>query len=189
MTSNITSSPAHAHDGLGTHPPALRLWPAVAAVVVQWICWVLVPLLFPTQILIALGGGVGCGLIVFLWWMFFSRAPWVERIGVIVVMIAAIYATSFVVDRSIQNAGQGNLLYVFSIPALSLALVVSLVVSRRSSATVRRAAIAIGILLACASFTLLRTGGITGDAQSDMHWRWTPTPEERLLAQSKDERL
>ncbi|HMC64752.1 MAG TPA: PQQ-binding-like beta-propeller repeat protein, partial [Gemmataceae bacterium] len=31
--------------------------------------------------------------------------------------------------------------------------------------------------------TLVRTGGITGDAVSDLHWRWTKTPEERLLAQ------
>src|SRR5438034_2350121 len=39
------------------------------------------------------------------------------------------------------------------------------------------------ILVACGVFTLLRTGGITGDADSDLHWRWTKTPEERLLAQ------
>jgi outer membrane protein assembly factor BamB len=36
-------------------------------------------------------------------------------------------------------------------------------------------------------FTLLRTGGITGNAESDLHWRWTQTPEERLLAQADDE--
>jgi outer membrane protein assembly factor BamB len=35
--------------------------------------------------------------------------------------------------------------------------------------------------------TLVRTGGITGDADSDLHWRWTPTPEERLLAESAPE--
>ena len=35
--------------------------------------------------------------------------------------------------------------------------------------------------------TLVRTGGITGDGESDLHWRWTPTPEERLLAQASDE--
>src|SRR5205085_2180865 len=34
---------------------------------------------------------------------------------------------------------------------------------------------------------LLRTGGITGDGASDLHWRWAPTPEERLLAQAGDE--
>jgi hypothetical protein len=43
------------------------------------------------------------------------------------------------------------------------------------------------ILLACGVFTLLRTGGMTGDGDSDFHWRWTQTPEERLLAQADDE--
>ena len=32
---------------------------------------------------------------------------------------------------------------------------------------------------------LVRTGGITGDMDLDLHWRWTPTPEERLLAQGE----
>jgi outer membrane protein assembly factor BamB len=36
-------------------------------------------------------------------------------------------------------------------------------------------------------FTLIRTGGLTGDADSDLHWRWTKTPEEQLLAQAGDE--
>src|SRR5205807_340897 len=35
---------------------------------------------------------------------------------------------------------------------------------------------------------LVRTGGITGDADSDFHWRWAQTPEERLLARAGDER-
>jgi outer membrane protein assembly factor BamB len=32
-------------------------------------------------------------------------------------------------------------------------------------------------------FTLLRTAGVSGEGAADLHWRWTPTPEERLLAQ------
>jgi outer membrane protein assembly factor BamB len=43
------------------------------------------------------------------------------------------------------------------------------------------------ILLACGAFTLVRTGGISGEGHSDLHWRWTPTPEEQLLAQAGGE--
>jgi outer membrane protein assembly factor BamB len=32
-------------------------------------------------------------------------------------------------------------------------------------------------------WTLAQTGGFTGDFKHDLSWRWTPTPEERLLAQ------
>ena len=43
------------------------------------------------------------------------------------------------------------------------------------------------ILLACGVWTLFRTGGITGDGDSDFAWRWAETPEERFLAQAGDE--
>jgi hypothetical protein len=51
----------------------------------------------------------------------------------------------------------------------------------------RRVSLVVAVVLACGVFTLLRTGGITGDADSDLHWRWTKTPEERLLAQASNE--
>src|SRR6185436_1084570 len=51
----------------------------------------------------------------------------------------------------------------------------------------RRTVIAAAILLACGAFTLIRTGGFTGEGDNDFHWRWTETPEERLLAQEKNE--
>jgi outer membrane protein assembly factor BamB len=43
------------------------------------------------------------------------------------------------------------------------------------------------ILLACGAFTLLRTSGIKNGGDSEFHWRWTPTPEQRLLARVPDE--
>jgi outer membrane protein assembly factor BamB len=38
------------------------------------------------------------------------------------------------------------------------------------------------ILLACGAFSLLRTSGTSGDGHFSFHLRWTPTPEQRLLA-------
>ena len=45
------------------------------------------------------------------------------------------------------------------------------------------------ILLACGVWTLVRTGGITNDADTDFAWRWSETPEERLLAHAGDESM
>jgi outer membrane protein assembly factor BamB len=81
----------------------------------------------------------------------------------------------------------GMMLPVFSIPVLSLALVAAAVASRRLSSGLRRAVMIGAILVTCGVFTLIRTGGITAAAVSDLHWRWTKTPEERLLAQAGDE--
>jgi len=39
------------------------------------------------------------------------------------------------------------------------------------------------ILAVCGVLTLVRTGGFTGSLHNDLHWRWTKTPEERLLGQ------
>jgi outer membrane protein assembly factor BamB len=162
----------------------LRLWPGVAAVVLQWLLWFVLPVVAPDAAMLGILGGVVCGLVVLLWWLFFSRAPWAERLGAIVFMVVALIATKRVVDPSIAGGMMGNMLYGYSIPPLSLALVASAVAGRRLSSGPRRAVMAGAILLGCSVFTLLRTGGITGGAASDLHWRWTPTPEERLLAEA-----
>jgi outer membrane protein assembly factor BamB len=159
----------------------------VAAVVVQWLAWVVVPRVAPAAGGTALLVGVAAGLAVLLWWLLFSRAPWLERVGAVLLMVGAVMATRRVVHASIANGMMGMMLPLHAIPALSLALVAGLVASRRASSIRRRAMVAGAILLACGAFTLLRTGGITGEAVSDLHWRWSETPEERLLARAADE--
>ena len=69
-----------------------------------------------------LGGVVGA-LLIFLWWLFFSRARWFERVGAIILMIAAIFATKAIAHESIVGAGQGMLIYILPIPYYALVLV------------------------------------------------------------------
>src|SRR2546422_2004679 len=160
----------------------LRLWPGVVAVVLQWLAWLVVPIVVPEATIYGVIAGVFCGLAVVLWWLFFSQAPWSERVGAIVLMPVAVFATKGIVHASIANGMMGMMLPIYAIPVLSLALVAWAVASRRLSSGPRRASMVVAILLACGVFTLVRTGGITGDADSDFHWRWAKTPEERLLA-------
>ncbi len=165
----------------------LRLWPGVVAVVLQGLVWFVVPIVAPEATMLAVLGALGCGLAVVVWWLFFSRAPWSERVAAIVLMVVALAATSRIVHESIANGMMGMMLPIYAIPVLSLALVAWAVASLRLSTGLRRASLAGSILLACGVFTIIRTGGITGGGGSDLHWRWTPTPEERLLAQAGDE--
>ncbi len=164
-----------------------RLWPGVVAVVLQWLFWLVVPVISSDGSMIAILGAVACGLAVLVWWLFFSRAPWVERIFAIVLMVVAVIATKRIVHPSIAGGGMGMLIYLFAIPLLSLALVTSVAVSRSFSTGLRRVSLLVAIVLACGVLTLLRTGGITAGGQSDLHWRWTKTPEEILLTQASDE--
>ena len=164
----------------------LRLWPGVAAVVIQWTLWLGMPLLGPDSAAVGMLAGAALGLVVLAWWLFFSRAPWLERIGVVALMVVAIIATKRVVDISISNGMMGMMLPIFAIPPLSLALVGAAAATRRMAQGMRRAATIGGVILACGAFTLLRTDGVSGAGASDIHWRWTPTAEERLLAQAGD---
>lgn len=168
-------------------PPAatrqpLRIWPGIVLVTLQFLTRFGLPQVLPESGMYAVIGGVGGGgLAVLIWWMFFSRAPWLDRIGAPLLMIAAVLAAYGIVDPSISNGMMGGLLVMYSIPVLCLALVVAAALTSRRPSSQRRAAIAAGILLASGMWTLVRTGGVLGDG-SDFHWRWTATPEERLLA-------
>jgi tetrahydromethanopterin S-methyltransferase subunit C len=94
--------------------------------------------------------------------LFFSRAPQIERWGVIVLMIAGSVATSRVIDKSIATGAMGFLFVMCSIPVLSLALVAWAVATQRLSEKPRRAAMVATVLLACGVWTLLRTNGLSG---------------------------
>ena len=166
----------------------LRLWPGVVAVALQWAAF-LPPLFIREAGAIGVLGGAAGGLLVLVWWLFFSRAPWVERIGAVLLAAASVALAYFVVHPSIANGLMGRMLPVFSIPLFCLALVVSVAATRGLSTGRRRAIMAVAIPLAVALMTVVRTGGVTGDANSDLHWRWTTTPEERLLAQPADDPL
>ncbi len=164
----------------------LRLWPGVVAVVVQWLGWFVLPVLFPEAAMYGLLAGVFCALVILLWLLFFSRAPGLERLGAIVLMAGGLAATWPLLHPSIAGGAMGYLFFVLAIPVLSLALVAWAVASRRLSTGSRRAALVATILIACGVFALVRTDGMYGAGKADLHWRWTPTPEERLLAQAGD---
>ncbi len=161
----------------------LRLWPGVVIVAVQWLARFVVPVFFPDAANYGVLAGLVGGVAVLVWWLFFSRAPWAERLGAVIVMAGTLWATSRLVHESIANGMMGLMLTILAMPVLSLALVSSAVASRHLASGPRRASMVASILLACGVFTLLRTGGISGGGSSDLHWRWTQTPEERLLAQ------
>jgi outer membrane protein assembly factor BamB len=135
---------------------------------------------------IGMFGGVLCALAIAVWWLLFSRAAWIERIGAIVLMVVAVFATRTIVDKSIAGAGMGNLIFILPMPYFSLALVAWAVATRHLQDGTRRALLVAAVLLVCAPFALIRTAGISGSG-SEFHWRWTPTPEQLLLARGGDE--
>ena len=180
---------ATANTGTSSQRKPLRLWPAVVIVIVQWLLRLGLPVVSPDMTIYAVLTGFAGSLAVIVWWLFFSRAPWSERLGAPLWMAVALFATWFVVDKSIATGAMGMLLPLFAVPLLTLALVVWAVLTRNLADRPRRAALVAAVLMVCGSLMLIRTGGFTGGFENDIAWRWSPTPEERLLAAAKDEPL
>jgi outer membrane protein assembly factor BamB len=164
----------------------LRLWPGVLAAVLIALIRFVIPAIVPDATLYGVIGALVGALVILVWWLFFSRAAWSERVGAIVVMVIAVFATRPILHDSIRTGGMGMLFFFYAAPAtLTLAFVGWVVASRRLSGGLRWVSMAAAILLGCAVWALVRTGGVTGEGNSDIHWRWTKTPEERLLAQER----
>jgi outer membrane protein assembly factor BamB len=173
-------------DAPTTRKP-LRLWPGVVAAALLILSGYVIPIFAPEYAGLGMMAAAGFALIVLLWWVLFSRARWYERVGAIALMIVALFAEKYVVHPSIAGGAMGNLSYVLAIPTLSVALVGWAAASRRLAPAPRSAAAILAIMLGCLPWMLLRTGGIDASGHSDFHWRWSKTPEERLLAQAVDE--
>ena len=101
----------------------------------------LAPVLFEDPMLVGIGAVVGGAVLIVLWWLLFSRAPWLERIGALVLMIPLALVTKRVADISIAGAGQGFLVYIMTVPLLAFGLVLWAASTRRLNTAARRAAL------------------------------------------------
>lgn len=166
----------------------LRLWPGIVAgvlIVIGLVVGVVLTITMPD----AAGAGIAAAMagtvVVVIWWLFFSRAPRSERWGAIALMIAAWLAVRPLLDRSITGGAMGAL-PVVAFPVLAVALVVWASATRNLSGGIRRLSMVMAIVIASGLCTLVKTTGLRGGF-FEFHWRWTPTAEDRLLAQGDDD--
>ncbi|MEO6223181.1 MAG: PQQ-binding-like beta-propeller repeat protein, partial [Vicinamibacterales bacterium] len=172
------------------HP--LRLWPGVTAAALLIFFRFILPLISSggeilgvDTVLISTLSSVLFAALIIVWWIFFSRAPWSERLLGLVAIIVMIIALRPLAHISIQN-GFMNLMFYMSAPVTqALALVVWALATRGVTGAARRISLIAAIFAGTAIWTLWRTDGLF-NGRSVMQWRWSPTAEERLLAQAED---
>jgi outer membrane protein assembly factor BamB len=160
----------------------LRVWPGIAAgvlIVIGLGAGLLLNLTLPDAATLGMVSAMTGALAVLVWWLFFSRARWGERLGALAVLIAAWFAMRPLLDKSILGGGMGALPF-FGFTLLAVALVVWASVTRNLSDGIRRVSMVVAILVAAGLCTLVKTSGIRGGF-FEFQWRWTPTPEELLL--------
>jgi outer membrane protein assembly factor BamB len=163
----------------------LRVRPGIVAAMLVALGYLLL-IAWPEAAVVGIPATIVGGLAVFIWWLFFSRARWSVRLGAMALLIGAWLAMRPLLDKSILGGAMGAL-PVLAFPLFAVALVVWAVTTRSLSNGVRWASIIPAMFVAAGFCTMIRTGGIGGARIFDLHWRWTPTPEDRLLAQPSDE--
>lgn len=162
----------------------LRLWPGITIAMIVVVLRFVLPLVAPQLTIIGILGAILALVLIVLWWLAFSRAPALERVAAIALMIGAVFLTRTVVHESIATGMMGNMLFVYAVPStLVLAFVAWAIIRQRLAPAVRIPAMAVAILAGCLVWTLARTDGVTGEGTAQLKWRWSETAEERLLAQ------
>jgi len=168
-----------------TTTKSLRLWPGIVAVVLQWLSRFGVKALIPgiNGFGKAVMGSLIFTLVLIVWWAFFSRARRIERFGGLALIAAVLGLTWLLKHDSMWLPW----LLAYAIPVLCLAFVIWAVATRNLPERVRQATMVATILITCGAWLLVRQNGINGDHNASFGWRWTPSSEERLLAQTANE--
>lgn len=160
----------------------LRLWPGLVLAALLLLVKLVVPLVAPQATPLGVVGGPVLGLAIAIWWLFFSRAPAKERWGAVLLIAVAMLVVFRFLHVSIRTGMMGFMFPVFGVPVMAVALVACVAATRKLADRPRRIALAIVIALVAIGWTLVRTDGFSGYIDHDFALRWTPTPEERLLA-------
>ena len=163
----------------------IRLWPGVAIVIIVLLSRFVLPRLAPEMGAVGAMTGLASGLLIAVWWLFASRAPWAERLGGVALIAAGVAAVQPFLHRSMAEAGMGFLYFVYAVPAVCVAFVAWALLARGLRGAARYVSMVAAIVLASGVWLLVRTDGISGTS-TDFHWRWSETAEERLLAVGED---
>jgi outer membrane protein assembly factor BamB len=119
-------------------------------------------------------------LLAFGWWWFNRRLYWWEKFaGFGLVILEAVVVSRFA-DRSITPFA----LWISGLPVLGTLSVAWLYLVKRFRFSWARIGFVAVVTLGWAYFTILRLDGADGGLNIASHLRWTPTAEQRFLAQS-----
>jgi outer membrane protein assembly factor BamB len=166
---------------LPAKPP--RIWPAVGLLVAFWAFYAvmrgagLALELGFLGWLLQLGATALTTLLFLAWWCLWSRVRWVERLVVFGTFVGTTVAAALLSSPSV--------IPLMLLPGLGLVLAAwTLVLIGLRNAHVWRRRVLIGVLcLAWCPFLLLRGDGLSGGFEVSVLWRWTPTEEDRYLAE------
>jgi outer membrane protein assembly factor BamB len=168
----------------------IRLWPGVVAATFLVLVRFVIPEVWPDIGPYGVLGALAAAVAIVLWWLFFSRAPWLDRIGALLLIAIAGVVTWLLAHPSLVGGMMGMMLPLYAIPiTFGPIFVLAAVASRRMPDKWRRATMSAAIFAACGVWLLLRTDGVSGESGAQLAWRWTPTAEQQLLTRGEEPAL
>lgn len=117
-------------------------------------------------------------LLMLAWWFISRRTSWAERLGGLVGIIAVNVAGGVLADHTMH----GMVWVITTVPAVLTAWAIWWALARKSRPAVRTGGLIAAVALVCGVYALVRMDGVGGEQQMSLHWRWTPTAEQRFLA-------
>ena len=158
--------------------PALRVWPGIVAASLLLIARFGVKWLIPgfEGFGKAINGTFIAAALILLWWLFASRAPWIDRLGGLLLMVGTLAGAWAIRDVSMGP----QWLVAYALP-LTLTTFVGVNWLTQDMPHGRRRKLTTVALVAVAGlWALFRTDGVDGDHNALFAPRWTTTAEERL---------
>ena len=116
----------------------LRLWPGIVLAIVMVLARFVMPTIVPNTGILGVLAGVAGFVLILLWWLFFSRAAWVDRIAALVVIVAGVaagYAFAGIAASAFQGVqlpGALPLIFAAAVPIVA-AVLASLVPAARAA--------------------------------------------------------
>lgn len=185
MSDETKAAPAASNPP--TPPPGsrpLRVWPAVLLVALM-----ILSRFGPAYLegglsrhwMIAMMGPMLCCLLLVIWWLAASRATGKERVFGFLGLVIVFALTLVLVEPMMR--GPGTIYITLPLGMTAFVLGAAWFRHRRPLPRTRDALLLAAVGFGCS--LLLRNDGMDGEYQLTLHWRWSRTAEERLLAARK----
>ena len=167
--------------------PRPRVWPAVVIVALQWLV-ILTPRWLQLEPFVRFMGScwapILAGALIAVWWLFFSRLRWGDRLLVLVAFLAlgagAAFAPLAVGSDLFSSV---SVVWLYATPTVLTVWALWLLFTPFLLWPIRRAGLLLALLLAWGAFACLRLDGVDGSMNGTLAWRWLPTAEQKYQAE------
>jgi len=181
------NAPGHANETIinpDALKPKLRLKFPIAIAVLFWLSWIIngrVEKAYFTSFMTELATS-GVFILLFLGWWWFNRGLRLKEkfIGFVLIVGGA-----FVAGKIRHVSLNPFLLITPGIPIIATVILAIFFRERENRRTLIGLPFVAGVVLVWASFSLIRMDGADSALKNALHWRWTPSAEERFLAENR----